>query len=267
MNEIILGDALDVIPKIPDNAVQACVTSPPYAMQRASLYGGIDIERYPEWMVSWMSAMRPKLMSNGSVLVVIRPHVSNGELSDYVLRTRLALRHDDWVECDELIWLKPDAPPLGHSKRPRRCWESVLWFSKSRQPFVDPFSTSVSSVRANGFAGSSRFGRSSSSPTHQGQKNPQKGKARGPDYLVANVGGIQKKIMHPAMFPIGIAAQLIRLFSRPEDLIIDPFCGSGTTCVAAKSLGRKWIGIDKNEAYVRMATQRVSDHPPSIWSG
>ena len=45
-------------------------------------------------------------------------------LSDYVLRTRLALREAGWHECEELIWLKPDAPPLGSKLRPRRAWES-----------------------------------------------------------------------------------------------------------------------------------------------
>ena len=75
--------------------------------------------------------------ADGSVFIVIRPHVRDGVISDYVLRTRLALRESGWHECEELIWLKPDAPPLGSLKRPRRTWESVLWFSRSPQPYCD----------------------------------------------------------------------------------------------------------------------------------
>ena len=51
-----------------------------------------------------------------SVFMVIRPHLRDGVLSDYVLRTRLAVREAGWHECEELIWLKPDAPPLGSLK-------------------------------------------------------------------------------------------------------------------------------------------------------
>ena len=66
----------------------------------------------------------PKMTPDGSVLSSIRPHVKDGVLSDYVLRTRLALRETGWHECEELIWLKPDAPPLGSKLRPRRAWEA-----------------------------------------------------------------------------------------------------------------------------------------------
>ena len=94
-------------------------------------------EDYPDFTVQWMTALSPKMTADGSVFVVIRPHVRDGVLSDYVLRTRLAIREAGWHECEELIWLKPNAPPLGSKLRPRRAWESVLWFSRSPQPYSD----------------------------------------------------------------------------------------------------------------------------------
>src|ERR1039457_4275411 len=93
-------------------------------------------------MVAVMAALRPKLTGDGSVLIVIRSHVRDGVVSDYVLKTRLALRNDGWKECEELIWLKPNAPPLGSDYRPRRTWEHILWFSKTPKPYID--------LRANG---------------------------------------------------------------------------------------------------------------------
>ena len=131
------GDCLDLIPTLDDGSVSLVVTSPPYAEQRAGHYEGIPEEDYPEFTVQWMTALAPKMTPDGSVFLVIRPHVKDGVLSDYVLKTRLAVRESGWHECEELIWLKPDAPPLGSKLRPRRAWESILWFSRSPQPYAD----------------------------------------------------------------------------------------------------------------------------------
>ena len=121
---VLHGDCLDLIPTLEDGSVSLVVTSPPYAQQRSGHYEGIPEEDYPDFTVQWMTALAPKMTPDGSVFIVIRPHVRDGVLSDYVLKTRLAVREAGWHECEELIWLKPDAPPLGSLKRPRRTWES-----------------------------------------------------------------------------------------------------------------------------------------------
>ena len=92
------GDCLEVLRDLPDNSVNSVVTSPPYAMQRKSTYGGIQEKDYPEWTVAWMREVWRVLKDDGSVIINISSHVKNGELSDYVLRTRLALREDGWAE-------------------------------------------------------------------------------------------------------------------------------------------------------------------------
>ena len=112
VNRIVCGDALALIPTLQDRSVNLCLTSPPYAMQRRSQYGGVTETEYPTWMCRVMASLRPKVTNDGSVLLVIRSHVRDGVVSDYVLRTRLALREDGWKEPEELIWWKPDAPPL-----------------------------------------------------------------------------------------------------------------------------------------------------------
>ena len=132
---VLHGDCLDLIPTLEDESVSLVVTSPPYAQQRAGHYEGIPEEDYPDFTVQWMTALAPKMTPDGSVFLVIRPHVRDGVLSDYVLRTRLALREAGWHECEELIWLKPDAPPLGSKLRPRRAWES--------DPLVQPVSPAL----------------------------------------------------------------------------------------------------------------------------
>ena len=115
---VLHGDCLDLIPSLDDGSVSLVVTSPPYAEQRVGHYESVPEEDYPDFTVNWMTALAPKMTPDGSVFVVIRPHLRAGVISDYVLRTRLTLREAGWNECEELIWLKPGAPPLGSLKRP-----------------------------------------------------------------------------------------------------------------------------------------------------
>lgn len=68
-----------------------------------------------------------------------------------------------------------------------------------------------------------------------------------------------KKIGHPAPFPIELPHRLIKLYSYEEDVILDPFCGSGTTCIAAIQNNRKYIGYDIKKEYIELAEKRISN--------
>jgi DNA modification methylase len=191
------------------------------------------------------------------VFLFIRPHLRKGVLSDYVLRTRLALREVGWHECEELIWLKPNAPPLGSKLRPRRAWGSVLWFSKNPQPYADLKACGKESDSL-GFSGDIRFanngfsGKTAWHPCVESFGNG-KGVARITDVIVANVGGNEPDLDHPAVFPMRLAEQPIRTFSQTGDLVLDPFCGSGQSLLAAKRCGRRFLGIERAEKYVKIA--------------
>lgn len=64
---------------------------------------------------------------------------------------------------------------------------------------------------------------------------------------------------HSAVFPLPLPTWFIKLFTQPGDAVLDPFVGSGTTTVAALSLGRRHVGIDTNEEYVRLSEERLVD--------
>ena len=81
------------------------------------------------------------------------------------------------------------------------------------------------------------------------------GVARITDVIVANVGGNEPGLDHPAVFPLGLAEQLVRL-SKSDDLVLDPFCGSGQTLLAAK-VWASISGDQKEENYVRIALGRL----------
>ena len=67
-----------------------------------------------------------------------------------------------------------------------------------------------------------------------------------------------KRVGHLAPFPVELPRRLIQLYSFKEDIVLDPFCGSGTTCIAAHMIGRHYIGFDINKNYVNLAKKRIS---------
>lgn len=75
-----------------------------------------------------------------------------------------------------------------------------------------------------------------------------------------------RRVGHPAPFPEELATRVIRLFSYAEDVVLDPFCGSGTTCVAAKAQGRHYAGYDVEETYCALAERRLGDVPATSGS-
>ena len=249
------GDCMDVMASLPAESVDAIVTSPPYAMQRKTTYGGIPEEDYPEWTVRWMSEARRVLKPDGSVIINIRPHIKNGQISDYVLRTRLALRDAGWCECDELIWHKPDGMPTGSPRRPRRTWESLLWFGKHGRAWADPKAAGTEPVRTTR-TWSNRASRNGwEHGTYGGRSEPAISRATD----VVRVAVKHKSDHdHPAPFPPALAEWCGKLICPPGGTILDPFSGSASTGVAALRNGWDYIGIDSVEEYVEMSARRLA---------
>ncbi len=249
------GDALDVLRSLPAASVDAVVTSPPYAMQRAKQYGGVPEAEYPAWTVAWLDALRPALKPRASVLINIREHIRDGEMSDYVHRTRLAVRAAGWIECDALIWTKPDSPPVGHNGRPRRSWERVLWFSLVRQPHCAP--------KANGRPATEIGFNNRRAWMHGGnqRKRPFDAAtiARCTDVISAPVGGVADGVRHEAAFPPAFAAWMARLITPPGGTVLDPFTGSGSTGVACLAEGFHFVGIEREAEYVEIARARLAN--------
>lgn len=245
------ADCRDVLASLNFDAL---VTSPPYAEQRNGLYQGVQEADYSAWTVEWMSEAAKGLTTQGSALINIREHIAGGEMSDYVHHTRLALRAAGWNECDELIWVKPDSPPLGHAGRFRRSWERILWFSQAAQPDCWPKAVGQPSKRIGGLGESGARGAWVHGGNPRGERS---GQARSPDICVVGGGTEIVVVDHPAVFPPGLAKWLIGGFSVPAQIVVDPFMGSGTTLRAAKDLGRKAIGIEIEERYCEIAARRM----------
>lgn len=252
------GDCLEVMRSLQAESVDAIVTSPPYAEQRKSTYGGIPEKDYPAWTVAWMTEAMRLLKPNGSVIINIRPHIKNGQISDYVLRTRLALRESGWNECEELIWFKRGGAPLGSVARPRRSWESLLWFAKHGKPFSAPKAAGTASS-AIGFTGGRKGPHVSE--RHINSNDGHTGIARVRDVVEISTRKNEPDSdlnRHPAVYPTDLAEWCGKLICPPGGTILDPFSGSASTGVAAIRNGWNYIGIDAVADYVEMSRRRLA---------
>jgi len=198
------------------------------------------------------------LAAAGSVLVNIRPHIRDGVLSDYVLRTRLALLDAAWVECEELIWHKPGgAGPFGSIRRPRRAWESLLWFARTGDVWTDPKANGAP-AKAFSASRSKRKGEGSYISgllDHVNEGDP----TLCHDVASFSVGSTKDgRNPHPAPWPSDLAAWCARLICPPTGTVVDPFAGSGSTLVGARRSGFRAIGIEINEAYCEIAAKRLA---------
>jgi site-specific DNA-methyltransferase (adenine-specific) len=254
MNKIHHGRFEPLAGLIDDHAIDLVVTSPPYGMQRKSDYGGIAVADYPAFTTTWMSEVKRVLKAAGSVMIIIRPHIFHGELSDYMLRTRLALRADGWIECDEWHWDKPDGPPLGHVERPRRSWESIHWFSLDSTPYIRAKAAGTPSKRL-GFVNNKGAGKQ----FHHTESVVSSGIARPRDVLSVPVAKADRSLdnTHTAQFPVALIEPIIRMLCRRSGTVLDPFIGSGSTAIAAIRTGRRYVGFEKEARYAEAAELRI----------
>lgn len=257
------ADVIDGLRALDPESVDSVVTSPPYALQRASTYGGVAEKDYPDWTVEWMRELKPALTPTGSVMINISPHVKGGMLADYVLRMRLALRADGWFEHDELVWTKPDKLPHGRNCQPVRSWESILWYSRTPRPFAD--------ARRNGnvitqkrreqaardpYAFQGRDARLGWDHLGKGIGKMGHSRSRCKNFLNLAVRNITNDWDHPAPFPVKLASWLMRINTPDAGTVLDPFAGSGTTAIAAADNGFKSIAIERDEQYAQMIVDR-----------
>lgn len=259
LNTIIQGDCFEKLDLIPKNSIDLIFTSPPYAQQRKKYYNSILEEEYPDWTLGWMEKSILTLKPEASVLIVIRTNIKEGVISDYVLKTRLLLRQHGWLEPEELLWIKPDGPPLGSVYRPRRSWENILWFSRTNKPFCNPKAIGHFTEKCGLGPKSTKKGLKE---YVQGVSEIQKtGIARCRDYFTVAVSENDRSAYntHPAQFPEKLAEQIISVFSPENGVVLDPFVGSGTTAVAAKGLGRSYIGMELSEDYCKIAETRLAE--------
>ncbi len=261
---IILGDCKDELKKFPANSVDLIVTSPPYADRRAKTYGGVKPEEYVAWFLPRSEEFLRVLKPDGTFILNIKEKVENGERHTFVIELILALRQQGWLWTEEFIWHKKNSYPGKWPNRFRDGWERLLQFNKTRNfnmyqdavkvPMGDWAKTRLKKLsetdkqRDNSRVGSG-FGKNISNWIGRTEVYPNN---------VLHLATESSNKQHSAVFPKELPAWFIKLFTQPGDVVLDPFLGSGTTCVAAAELGRQSIGIEILEEYYAISYTRIN---------
>lgn len=262
-NRIILGDCEQVLKEFPDNSVDLIFTSPPYADQRARTYGGVKPDQYVDWFMPKAEEFRRVLKPTGTFILNIKERVVNGERHTYVIELILEMRKHGWLWTEEFMWHKKNCYPGKWPNRFRDSWERLLQFNKQRKfkMYQEAVMVPIGDWAIERLANLSETDRirDESRVASGFGKNVSNWLGRDMVYPtnVIHMATECSNRNHSAAFPVDLPSWFIKLFTVEGDVVLDPFVGSGTTAVAAKQLGRQYIGIDVNEEYCRIAEERL----------
>lgn len=259
-SSIITGDARVVLRELPSRFCQTVITSPPYwSLRDYSIQGQIGLEDNPDdyvdSLVQVFEQVRRVLADNGTLWLNIgdsytsggrtwrapdkkhpvpamttRPPTPKGlkpkELVGIPWRLAFALQEAGWYLRSDTIWYKPNAMPESVKDRPTRSHEYLFLLTKSERYYYDP--QAVRGVN---------------------------------DRALRTVWGVHTQALHDvhfATFPESLIEPCVLLTSRPGDVVLDPFFGSGTTGIVAIRTRRPFLGIELNPTYVDIARRRIA---------
>ena len=263
LDNIIHGDCQEVLKYLPDDSVDLIFTSPPYADQRKSTYGGIEPDEYVEWFMPKAAEFLRVLKPTGTFVLNIKERAVNGERHPYVIELILEMRKSGWLWTEEFIWHKKNSYPGKWPNRFRDNWERLIQFNKQRKfhMYQDSVMVPVGEWARERLAKLSDTDRTrDESRVGSGfGKNVSNWLGRNMVYPnnVIHMATESSNKSHSAVFPVELPSWFIRLFTEMGDTVLDPFIGSGTTAVAALMLNRHYVGIDTNEDFVKLSEERL----------
>lgn len=301
-NKILLGDALTILRKLPNESIDCVMTSPPYwALRDYEVTGQIGVEpgfqEYIEKLCRIFDEIKRVLKPTGTCWVNMGDTYGTGSgsgvrtgkqatnrgtqynrgwqekgkagvkgmgkcLLQIPNRFAISMCERGWILRNEVIWHKPNAMPQSVKDRFTVDFEKLFFFVKSQsyrfetqfEPYTKPLNRwGGTRLIANG---------TSEWDKGTGQKNYRSRNMRPNDAgrnkrCVWSINTHPQKDSHFATFPPALVEIPIKAGCLEGGVVLDPFIGSGTTAVVARSLGRIYIGIDLNPAYVAIAKKRL----------
>ncbi|MDD2944084.1 MAG: site-specific DNA-methyltransferase [bacterium] len=242
------GDARTLSKRLPDKCVDVTVTSPPYFDMKD--YGvsnqigfGQDYETYLNDLQKIFSEVFRATKDHGSLWIVIDSFRTNQEVIPLPFDLAAQLKPTGWVLRDVIIWKKERTLPWSHKGTTRKIFEYVMVFSKSSEPFqyYPDRHRDTSDLKRWWVRYPERY-------------NP-KGKSLEEIwcYDIPTQGSWGKSyVQHFCPLPSQLVSRIISLTSNPDDVVLDPFSGSGTVPAEAALLNRKYVGFELNKRYISM---------------
>ena len=297
MNKIEFGDCREIMLRWKDEGikVQTCVTSPPYfGLRDYGVDGQIGLEQtVGEYVANMVDVFRHVwhiLEDDGTVWLNLgdsyynyRPGtgeyakrslkmagLKNKDLIGIPWRVAFALQDFGWYLRQDIIWHKPNPMPESVTDRCTKSHEYIFLLSKSDKYYFDHLAIKEPSVNPESYKG--RRKRSSMTEqseiimdkfgaTRSGFKNIEEGKTyptrNKRDVWTVNVRPY--KGAHFATYPTALIEPCIKAGSRKNDIVFDPFMGSGTTAQVAKQLGRQYLGCELNKEYEKLQQERIGN--------
>ncbi|MEM2619166.1 MAG: site-specific DNA-methyltransferase [Candidatus Hadarchaeales archaeon] len=240
-DKIVLGDACEVLRKLPDNCLHLMVTSPPYNVGK-EYDEDLTLEEYLDFITEVMEEVYRTLVWGGRVCF----NVANLGRRPYIpLHAYLIQRFEriGYLFRGEIIWDKGDA--VSGASTAWGSWKSAV------NPILRDQHEYIIVLSKGSFR---RMRKTNGEDTVTAEEFLEFTRSvwRFPPESATKVG-------HPAPFPVDLPYRCIQLYTFKGDVVLDPFIGSGTTAVAAVKLGRHFIGIDIVEEYVKIAKERVRE--------
>lgn len=246
LSQVILGDCIQVLESFPEESIDLIFADPPYNLQlqrelwrpNQTKVDAVEddwdqfesFSAYDDFTRSWLRACRRVLKKTGTIWVIGSYH--------NIYRVGAILQDLGFWILNDVIWVKTNPMPNFRGVRFTNAHESIIWAQKER-------------------GASYTF-------NHQAMKALNEDKQMRSDwYLPICVGKERIKIdgvkAHSTQKPEALLYRVILASSNPGDVILDPFFGTGTTGVIAKRLHRQWIGIEREERYTALASERIAE--------
>ena len=273
MNKIEFGDCRDTMRKWASDGVKAqmCVTSPPYyGLRDYGHEGQIGLEQPPEQyiaaMVEVFRCVRDVLTDDGTLWLNLGDSYGLGkQLLGMPWRVALALQSDGWILRQDIIWHKPNPMPESVRDRCTKAHEYIFLLSKSERYFYDHEASREPAVSEKP-AGNKRHKYADAYAAGTSEEHRTKAglvALAGVKWETRNrrsvwtVATRPYKGAHFATFPTALIEPCILAGSRPDDIVLDPFMGSGTTAAVALQHGRQYLGCELNLDYGPLQQQRI----------
>ena len=244
LNQFYIGEAVNFMKEnIPDNFVDLTVTSPPYD----------NLRTYKGFIFDYKNMLKElyRITKSGGVVVwVVGDATINGSETGTSFKQALYAKEEVGFNLHDTMIYHKKTPPLTHNRYEQE-FEYMFVFSKGKPKVFNPIMIDklYMDKRTN-----KAFGRNKTNEHDMGFSSSKTQKIKGNvwEYLVGGGKTTQDKIAfnHPAIYPDKLAEDHIKSWSNEGDIILDPMCGSGTTCKMAWLNKRNFIGIDISEEYI-----------------
>ena len=250
------GDCIDLLKTLPNASVDLVVTSPPYCIGKAYEDPHNDIEFFKAQHNSMFKELYRVVKPGGSVCWQVGYHISEKCVVplDYIIYDIFTSESENlqypFILRNRIIWTFGHG--LNSTNRFSGRHETILWFTKGQQSIFN-----LDEVRVPQKYPGKRY-----------YKGPKKGQLSGNPlgknpsdvWDIPNVKAMHvEKTDHPCQYPVALPQRLIKALTNPDDLVLDPFMGSGTTGVAAIIEGRRFVGAELVKEYFDISISRIKD--------